>query len=74
MQKATTQSFGKDPINVRETDHYQQEYVKSFVEKWDELIDWDRRWKSEGDFFIANRKEFTFFIFDHPKTKFQDMF
>lgn len=46
------QSFGSDPIKVRDTDHYQDEYVKSFVEKWDELIDWERRWESEGDFFI----------------------
>ena len=56
MRKATTQSFGKDPITIRQTDHYQQEYVKSFVEKWDELIDWDRRWKSEGDFRSEERR------------------
>lgn len=52
MSELQQQSFGKDPIKVRNTDHYQEEYVKSFVEKWDELIDWERRWKSEGDFFI----------------------
>ena len=46
------QSFGQDPIAVRDTSHYQEEYVKTFVEKWDELIDWERRWKSEGQFFI----------------------
>ncbi len=28
------------------------EYVQQFVEKWDELIDWDKREKSIGDFFI----------------------
>ncbi|MBD3610398.1 MAG: class I SAM-dependent methyltransferase [Gammaproteobacteria bacterium] len=51
------QSFGEDPIRVRDTNHYQDEYVKSFVEKWDELIDWERRWESEGDFFIEQLRE-----------------
>ena len=32
------QEFGADPNAVRETNHYQAEYVQSFVEKWDELI------------------------------------
>ena len=50
MSKTQKQSFGKEPTKVRDTDHYQDEYVKSFVEKWDELIDWESRWKSEGDF------------------------
>jgi len=27
------------------------------VERWDELIDWDKRWESEGDFFIRKLKE-----------------
>lgn len=40
------------PSDTRETDHYQEQYVKSFVEKWDELIDWDGRAESEGRFFI----------------------
>jgi len=46
------QNFGEDPISVRETDHYQEEYVEGFVDKWDELIDWDARAESEGRFFI----------------------
>ena len=46
------QRFGSDPIAVRESDHYQHEYVQSFVEKWDDLIDWEGRAKSEGAFFI----------------------
>jgi SAM-dependent methyltransferase len=53
-----TQSFGKDPISVRQTDHYTEEYVKSFVEKWDELIDWEQRWKSEGEFFIEQLRAY----------------
>lgn len=51
------QSFGKDPVTVRDTGHYEDEYVGSFVDKWDELIDWDRRAKSEGDFFIKHLQE-----------------
>ncbi|MEC9407575.1 MAG: class I SAM-dependent methyltransferase [Abyssibacter sp.] len=46
------QDYGDDPLKVRTTDTYQNEYVQSFVEKWDELIDWDARAESEGDFFI----------------------
>lgn len=46
------QSFGPDPLAVRHTDHYLQEYVASLAEKWDEIVDWDLRAASEGDFFI----------------------
>ncbi|MEM1138417.1 MAG: class I SAM-dependent methyltransferase [Pseudomonadota bacterium] len=46
------QGFGADPVKVRESDHYREEYVHGFVRKWDELIDWRARAKSEGDFFI----------------------
>lgn len=54
-----SQSFGEDPIVVRETGHYKkEEYVKSFVEKWDELIDWDKRWESEGEFFIEQLRSY----------------
>ncbi|HCX68635.1 class I SAM-dependent methyltransferase [Parvibaculum sp.] len=50
--KKKQQEFGEDPLAVRETDHYQHEYTESFVEKWDDLIDWESRAKSEGEFFI----------------------
>lgn len=46
------QRYGDDPVGVRRTDHYQAEYVQSFVEKWDELIDWEARRDSEGAFFV----------------------
>ena len=46
------QSFGDDPLEVRESDHYTEEYVTDFVDKWDDLIDWRRRYESEGSFFI----------------------
>jgi SAM-dependent methyltransferase len=49
---AESQTYGEDPLAVRETGQYRQEYVKSFAEKWDELIDWDGRARSEGRFFI----------------------
>ncbi|MFB9148810.1 glycine/sarcosine N-methyltransferase [Roseovarius ramblicola] len=48
----TQQAYSKDPLADRETGHYRKEYVTSFVDKWDELIDWDGRAQSEGQFFI----------------------
>lgn len=53
----TEQSFGHNPIAVRDTEHYQEEYVEGFVDKWDALIDWKSRAESEGDFFIRMLKE-----------------
>ncbi|MGF1620121.1 MAG: methyltransferase domain-containing protein [Rhodomicrobiaceae bacterium] len=46
------QAYSDNPISDRATDLYRGEYVKTFVEKWDELIDWDARAESEGQFFI----------------------
>ncbi len=46
------QQYGDDPIADRETDLYRGEYVMSFVDKWDELIDWTARAEGEGQFFI----------------------
>jgi len=46
------QAYGEDPLADRDTDLYRGEYVMSFVEKWDELIDWDARAEAEGRFFI----------------------
>lgn len=46
------QDFGNNPLEVRATDHYTEEYVTTFVEKWDELIDWRKRYESEGGFFV----------------------
>jgi glycine/sarcosine N-methyltransferase len=51
------QNYGDDPLAVRESDKYQEEYVHSFVEKWDELIDWDARAQAEGEFFIEKLRE-----------------
>lgn len=57
MSMNTEQSFGDNPVETRDTNNYQHEYVPGFVEKWDDLIDWDGRAKSEGDFFINVLKE-----------------
>lgn len=51
------QHFGDNPVKTRETENYKNEYVKGFVEKWDELIDWESRAKTEGDFFIEQLRE-----------------
>ena len=55
--EALAQQYGSDPLAVRKSDHYVQEYVHSFVEKWDELIDWEARAEGEGDFFIEHLRE-----------------
>lgn len=57
MPTESEQWYGADPVQKRDTNHYVQEYVESFVDKWDELIDWDQRADSEGDFFIRHLKE-----------------
>ncbi len=41
----------------RETDLYKEEYVHNFVKVWDDLINWEARATSEGDFFIRLLKE-----------------
>lgn len=46
------QDYGDNPIAVRETDKYKEEYISDFVDRWDNLIDWDARANSEGYFFI----------------------
>ena len=50
--KLHDQVYGDDPLADRETDLYRGEYVMSFVEKWDELINWTARAEGEGQFFI----------------------
>lgn len=57
MKHQTQQKYGDDPLAVRESDKYQEEYVHAFVDKWDELIDWEGRAKAEGKFFIEKLRE-----------------
>ncbi|MFW5807658.1 MAG: class I SAM-dependent methyltransferase [Spirochaetota bacterium] len=52
------QCFGEKPTEVRKTEHYRDEYVMEFVQKWDDLIDWESREKSEGDFFIETLRRY----------------
>ncbi|MFL0736350.1 MAG: class I SAM-dependent methyltransferase, partial [Prochlorococcus sp.] len=49
--------FGDTPEQVRDTDHYQQEYVEEFTDRWDRLIDWKARAEAEGDFYIRILRE-----------------
>lgn len=51
------QEYGDRPLEVRETEQYQAEYIRSFVEKWDALIDWQARAQTEGRFFIDHLRE-----------------
>jgi len=51
-EDSTMQDYGDDPTAVRESDHYNNEYIESFVDRWDSLIDWKGRAESEGRFFI----------------------
>jgi len=57
LNQKQNQDYGNDPLAVRESDKYQEEYVHNFVEKWDELIDWDGRADAEGGFFIEKLRE-----------------
>jgi len=57
IKEKQVQNYGENPIEVRDSDHYQNEYIEGFVEKWDELINWQARSSSEGEFFIKTLKE-----------------
>ncbi len=48
---------GANPIEVRDTETYQKEYIQGFVDKWDDLIGWESRAQSENTFFIDALKE-----------------
>ncbi len=52
FSKEFKQDYGSNPTQMRDTNHYKIEYVGGFVEKWDELIDWEARSKGEGEFFM----------------------
>ena len=51
-QKSENQS-----TTVQKSDLYKKQYETQFVDKWDELIDWDARGEGEGDFFINELKK-----------------
>jgi glycine/sarcosine N-methyltransferase len=52
-----SQQFGEEPVSVRTTDHYKQEYIEEFADRWDALIDWQARAEAEGDFFIRQLRD-----------------
>jgi len=54
---SSLQAFGDHPLDVRETDHYREEYIQTFVQKWDAIIDWDARSRTEGSFFVDHLKQ-----------------
>lgn len=54
---AKAEQLYENPEEVRSSEFYQEQYEKSFAEKWDELINWEARAKSEGRFFIDLLKE-----------------
>ncbi len=51
IDAALEQDFGRDPVAIRDSDHYRLEYVPGFVEKWDQLVGWSRRSRVEGEFY-----------------------
>ncbi len=57
MSEKGNQAYGENPVKVRDTDQYKEEYIHDFVEKWDELIDWNKRAEGEGEFFIQTLKD-----------------
>ena len=52
-----TEQVKQSPTRVKKSDFYRIQYIEEFVDKWDELIDWDARAKAEGDFFIRELKK-----------------
>jgi len=54
--KSIDQEYGSNPTAVRNTSKYKEEYIHKFVEKWDQLIDWEARGHGEGTFFIDELK------------------
>ena len=57
IEEPASQGYGEAPTEIRDTDHYQREYIQQFVQKWDDLIDWKARAESEGSFFIEELKK-----------------
>lgn len=55
----TLRARDREPHNrlQKASDHYKTQYIQEFVAKWDELIDWNARGESEGDFFIRELKK-----------------
>lgn len=57
MQTKLKEKSENQSHNNQKSDLYKEQYKESFVDKWDELIDWNARGKGEGDFFIRELKK-----------------
>jgi SAM-dependent methyltransferase len=52
METKLKQKSENQAISQKKSDLYKEQYDEDFVDKWDQLIDWNARGKGEGDFFI----------------------
>jgi len=56
-RKSNCQRFGQNPTTVRDSNHYNDEYIDGLVERWDLLIDWIARAKNESRFIIGELRK-----------------
>lgn len=49
---ATQEKKKKQNVKVKSSNFYQKQYQNDFVNKWDELINWEGRTEGEGEFFV----------------------
>jgi SAM-dependent methyltransferase len=56
-RKSNCQRFGQHPTTVRDSNHYNDEYIFAFVERWDFLIDWNARAKKESQFIVTDLRK-----------------
>jgi SAM-dependent methyltransferase len=56
-RKSNCQRFGRHPTTVRDSNHYNDEYIFAFVERWDYLIDWTARAKKESQFIVTELRK-----------------
>ncbi|MFW5886469.1 MAG: class I SAM-dependent methyltransferase [Bacteroidota bacterium] len=57
MKNASIKSNDPTLTEVKSSELYKKQYSEGFVEKWDDLIDWEARSKGEGKFFIDELKK-----------------
>ncbi len=53
---STHEKKRKQNVKVKSSNFYQRQYEDDFVDKWDDLIDWEGRTQGEGEFFIRELK------------------
>ncbi len=57
QNEKSSQGAVVDSAQEGATDWYQEEYGENFVDKWDELINWEQREKGEQEFFIEELRK-----------------